>query len=115
MSPTTRVCPPGLLPHRGLLTHPTDGVAVPTSVLSTPFWAWPRSAGRPERRGPLQGPLRCPRLKFVFSPAGGGLNFIREVENEMHGAGRERGIGGEPDGEGEGAAAGVWRGSTLGS
>ena len=37
--------------------------------------------GRPVRR---LGPLRCPRLKFMFSPAGGGLNFIREVENEMH-------------------------------
>ena len=70
-----------LLPHRGLLTNPTDGVAILTSVPSTPFWAWPRSAGRPERH---LGPLRCPRLKIVFSPAGGGLNFIREVENEMH-------------------------------
>mmetsp|Transcript_19089 Transcript_19089/g.35156 ORF Transcript_19089/g.35156 Transcript_19089/m.35156 type:complete len:247 (-) Transcript_19089:444-1184(-) len=71
----------GLFPHRGLLTNPTDGVAILTSVPSTPFWAWPRSAGRPERH---LGPLRCPRLKIVFSPAGGGLNFIREVENEMH-------------------------------
>jgi len=52
-----------------------------TCVPSTPFWAWPRSAGRPERS---IGPLRCPRLKIVFSPAGGGLNFIREVENEMN-------------------------------
>ncbi|KAL7543701.1 hypothetical protein ACHAXR_012988 [Thalassiosira sp. AJA248-18] len=72
---------PRLFPHRGLLTNPTDGVAILTSVPSTPFWAWPRSAGRPERH---LGPLRCPRLKIVFSPAGGGVNFIREVENEMH-------------------------------
>jgi hypothetical protein len=80
------------------LTNPTDGVAILTSVPSTPFWAWPRSAGRPERS---LGPLRCPRLKIVFSPAGGGLNFIREVENEMHhgnddvgGGGGNRGHGG---------------------
>ena len=88
------MCSPGLLPHRGLLTHPTDRVAVLTR-----FWAWPRSAGRQERRGPL----RCPRLKTVFSPAGGGLNFIREVENEMHGAGREGGggLGGNRMGKGK--------------
>ncbi|KAL7473965.1 hypothetical protein ACHAXS_014256 [Conticribra weissflogii] len=85
------ICSPRLVPHRGLLTNPTDGVAILTSVPSTPFWAWPRSAGRPERS---LGPLRCPRLKIVFSPAGGGLNFIREVENEMHG----------DDGMGEGRA-----------
>lgn len=72
---------PALVPHRGLLTNPTDGVAVMTNVPTTPFWAWPRSAGRPERR---LGPLVCPRLKIVFSPAGGAMNFIREVENEMH-------------------------------
>ena len=97
---TCGVCPPGLLPHRGLLTHPTDGVAVLTSVLSTPFWAWPRSAGRPEQR---LGPLRCPRLKIVFSPASGGLNVIREVENEMHGAGGEGGggLGGNRMGKGK--------------
>ena len=77
---------PRLIPHRGLLTNPTDGVAILTSVPSTPFWAWPRSAGRPERS---LGPLRCPRLKILFSPAGGGLNFIREVENEMHDDGGE--------------------------
>jgi len=69
-----------LLPHRGFLSCPTDGVAVITSVPSTPFWLWPRSAGKPERRF---GPFSCPRLVVVFSPAGGGLNFIREVENEM--------------------------------
>ena len=63
------------------------------------MWAWPQSAGRPERRGPL----RCLRLKIMFSPAGGGLNFIREVENEMHGAGREGsgGLGGNRMGKGK--------------
>lgn len=81
LSGTCGICSLNLFPHRGLLTNPTDGVAILTSVPSTPFWAWPRSAGRPERS---LGPLRCPRLKIVFSPAGGGLNFIREVENEMH-------------------------------
>ncbi|KAL7518051.1 hypothetical protein ACHAWX_006711 [Stephanocyclus meneghinianus] len=80
------ICSPGLLPHRGLMTNPTDGVAILTSVPGTPFWAWPRSSGRPERS---LGPLRCPRLKIVFSPAGGGLNFIREVENEMQHGGSE--------------------------
>eukprot|EP01082_Thalassiosira_pseudonana_P011890 g9888.t1 g9888 contig4:803895-804847(-) len=87
------ICSPTLVPHRGLLTNPTDGVAILTSVPSTPFWAWPRSAGRPERS---LGPLRCPRLKICFSPAGGGLNFIREVENEMHAGGggsEQRGLG----------------------
>ena len=79
---TCGICSPTFFPHRGLLTNPTDGVAIMTSVPSTPFWAWPRSAGRPERH---LGPIYCPRLKIVFSPAGGGLNFIREVENEMHG------------------------------
>mmetsp|Transcript_5675 Transcript_5675/g.8229 ORF Transcript_5675/g.8229 Transcript_5675/m.8229 type:complete len:245 (+) Transcript_5675:108-842(+) len=79
---------PSLQPHRGFLTQPTDGVAIITSVPSTPFFMWPRSAGRPERR---LGPFTCPRLKVVFSPAGGGLNFIREVENEMNGM---RGDGG---------------------
>ena len=79
---TCGICSPAFFPHRGLLTNPTDGVAIMTSVPSTPFWAWPRSAGRPERH---LGPIYCPRLKIVFSPAGGGLNFIREVENEMHG------------------------------
>uniref|UniRef100_A0A7S2GTB7 Uncharacterized protein n=1 Tax=Helicotheca tamesis TaxID=374047 RepID=A0A7S2GTB7_9STRA len=69
-----------LLPHRGFLSCPTDGVAVVTSVPSTPFFLWPRSAGKPERR---LGPFSCPRLVVVFSPAGGGMNFIREVENEM--------------------------------
>lgn len=71
---------PALQPHRGFLSTPTDGVAILTSVPSTPFFMWPRSAGKPERR---LGPFTCPRLKIVFSPAGGGLAFIRDVENEM--------------------------------
>ena len=69
-----------LIPHRGYLTTPADGVAVLTSVPSTPSFMWPRSAGRPERR---LGPFTCPRLKIVFSPNGGSLNFLREVEEEM--------------------------------
>jgi hypothetical protein len=69
-----------LIPHRGYLTIPGDGVAVITSVPSTPFFMWPRSSGRPERR---LGPFTCPRLKIVFSPNGGALNFLREVEDEM--------------------------------
>lgn len=91
LSGSCGICSPGLLPHRGLLANPTDGVAILTSVPSTPFWAWPRSAGRPERS---LGPLRCPRLKILFSPAGGGLNFIREVENEMHHSDENGGSGG---------------------
>jgi len=71
---------PALQPHRGFLTTPTDGVAIITSVPSTPFFMWPRSAGRPERR---LGPFTCPRLKIVFSPCGGSLNFIHEVEKEI--------------------------------
>lgn len=70
----------GLIPHRGYLTTPSDGVAVITSVPSTPFFMWPRSAGKPERR---LGPFSCPRLKIVFSPNGGAMNFLREVEDEM--------------------------------
>jgi len=81
---------PTLLPHRGYLTSPTDGVAVITSVPNTPFFLWPRSAGKPERQ---LGPFVCPRLKMVFSPAGGGLNFIREVENEMRSFSGEGGTG----------------------
>lgn len=67
-------------PYRGLLATPTDGVAIVTTIPSTPFWLWPRSAGRPDRTCCF---VTCPRLTVVFSPAGGGLNFIREVENEM--------------------------------
>lgn len=69
-----------LIPHRGYLTTPSDGVAIITSVPSTPFFMWPRSAGRPERR---LGPFTCPRLKIVFSPNGGAMNFLRDVEDEM--------------------------------
>ncbi len=79
-----------LIPHRGYLTTPSDGVAIITSVPSTPFFMWPRSAGRPERR---LGPFSCPRLKIVFSPNGGAMNFLREVEDEMRacsGGGQQR-------------------------
>ena len=81
---------PGLLPHRGYMTCPDDGVAIVTTVPSMPLFMWPRSAGKPERR---LGPLTCPRLRVVFSPTGGALSFIREVEAEMRGEGR-----GAPDG-----------------
>ena len=81
---TCGVCSPGLLPHRGLLTHPTDRIAVLTR-----FWAWPRSAGRPER----WGPLRCPRLKIVFSPAGGGAQ-LHTGGGERDARGRQGGGGG---------------------
>jgi hypothetical protein len=69
-----------LIPHRGYLTTPSDGVVIITSVPSTPFFMWPRSAGKPERR---LGPFTCPRMKIVFSPNGGAMNFLREVEDEM--------------------------------
>lgn len=69
-------------PYRGFLADPTDGVAIVTTVPSTPFWLWPRSAGKPDRSCCF-GVLACPRLTVMFSPSGGGLNFIREVENEM--------------------------------
>jgi len=69
-------------PYRGFLSNPTDGVAIVTTVPSTPFWLWPRSAGKPDRSCCF-GVLSCPRLTVVFSPAGGGLNFIRDVETEM--------------------------------
>jgi hypothetical protein len=85
----------GLMPHRGYLTTPSDGVAIITSVPSTPFFMWPRSSGKPERR---LGPLTCPRLKIIFSPNTGALTFLREVEDEMRAslgggdiASRERG------------------------
>jgi hypothetical protein len=71
-----------LKPHRGFLSQPTDGVCIVTTVPSTPFWLWPRSAGKPDRSC-CWGMLACPRLTVVFSPAGGSLNFIREVESEM--------------------------------
>jgi hypothetical protein len=69
-------------PYRGFLSNPVDGVAIVTTVPSTPFWLWPRSAGKPDRSC-CSGILACPRLTVVFSPAGGGLNFIRDVETEM--------------------------------
>ena len=69
-------------PYRGFLATPVDGVAITTSVPSTPFWLWPRSAGKPDRSC-CCGFLSCPRLTVIFSPAGGSTNFIREVENEM--------------------------------
>jgi hypothetical protein len=71
---------PSLLLYRGFLTNPGDGVIVVTSVATPPFFMWPRSAGKPER---TIGPLALPRLRIVFSPAGGSLNFIKEVEHEM--------------------------------
>ena len=82
---------PGLLPHRGYMTCPDDGVAIVTTVPSMPLFMWPRSAGKPERR---LGPLTCPRLRVVFSPTGGALSFIREVEAEMRGEGRSTADGG---------------------
>jgi len=69
-----------LFPHRGFLSNPMDGVAVITSIPSTPFWAWPRSSDKPERKCCF---LACPRLVILFSPAGGAYNFIQEVESEM--------------------------------
>ncbi|CAB9523226.1 expressed unknown protein [Seminavis robusta] len=69
-------------PYRGFLSDPTDGVAIVTTVPSTPFWLWPRSAGKPDRSCCF-GIFACPRLTVMFSPTGGSLNFIREVENEM--------------------------------
>lgn len=81
-------------PYRGFLGDPTDGVAVVTTVPSTPFWLWPRSAGKPERVFCF-GFLYCPKLTVVFSPIGGGPNFINDVEREMlnfSNGGRKRGI-----------------------
>eukprot|EP00934_Nitzschia_sp_Nitz4_P005900 Nitzschia sp. Nitz4//scaffold61_size107673//3835//4793//NITZ4_004218-RA/size107673-augustus-gene-0.212-mRNA-1//-1//CDS//3329555659//5890//frame0 len=69
-------------PYRGFLSSPSDGVAIVTTVPSTPFWLWPRSAGKPERSF-LFGLIVCPKLTVVFSPAGGGHAFVTDVENEM--------------------------------
>jgi len=69
-------------PYRGFLGDPNDGIAVVTTVPSTPFWLWPRSAGKPERSWCF-GFLHCPKLTVVFSPTGGGQNFINDVEREM--------------------------------
>jgi len=74
-------------PHRGFLSAPTDGVCIVTTVPSTPFWLWPRSAGKPDRTCCF-GMVGCPRLTIIFSPAGGSLNFLRQVENEMRGGPR---------------------------
>lgn len=83
-----------VLPYRGFLSDPSDGVAVVTTVPSTPFWLWPRSAGKPERSWCF-GILFCPKLTVVFSPVGGGQNFINDVEREMlnfsTGGGQRRG------------------------
>ena len=69
-------------PYRGFLSTPTDGVAIVTTLPSNPLCMWPRSAGKPDRTI-CCGAIACPKLTIVFSPAGGGLPFIREVENEM--------------------------------
>lgn len=83
-----------LAPHRGYLSSPSDGVAIITSMPSEPLWLWPRSEHRQERRCCF-GVFGCPRLVVVFSPAGGGLNFINEVENEMKNtSGEVGGVGG---------------------
>lgn len=89
-------------PYRGFLATPTDGVAIVTTVPSTPFWLWPRSAGKPDRTC-CCGALSCPRLTVVFSPAGGSHNFVREVENEM------RNFSGRPSTHGSGGAGGMPR------
>jgi hypothetical protein len=76
----------GLIPHRGYLSNPRDGVAIMTRMPTTPFWSWPRSAeglgARADRRC-CMGLFGCPRLVIVFSPEGGASHFIREVEYEM--------------------------------
>jgi hypothetical protein len=75
-------CFPSMMPYRGFLSDPMDGVAIVTTVPSTPFWLWPRSAGKPERSF-FFGLLMCPKLTIVFSPSGGGHSFVTDVENEM--------------------------------
>lgn len=76
----------GLIPHRGYLSNPSDGVAIMTRMPTTPFWSWPRSAeglgSRADRRC-CMGLFGCPRLVIVFSPEGGASHFIKEVEYEM--------------------------------
>jgi hypothetical protein len=71
-----------VLPYRGFLSNPDDGIAVVTTVPSTPFWLWPRSAGKPERSFCF-GAIMCPKLTIVFSPSTGGHSFIQDVETEM--------------------------------
>lgn len=75
-------CFPSMMPYRGFLSDPTDGVAIVTTVPSTPFWMWPRSAGKPERSF-FFGLIMCPKLTIVFSPSGGGHSFVSDVESEM--------------------------------
>ena len=75
-------CFPSIMPYRGFLSNPLDGVSIVTTVPSTPFWMWPRSAGKPERSY-FFGLIMCPKLTIVFSPAGGGHGFVSDVENEM--------------------------------
>jgi hypothetical protein len=71
-----------VLPYRGFLSNPSDGVAIVTTVPTTPFWLWPRSAGKPERSF-CCGAIMCPKLTIVFSPSSGGHSFIQDVEAEM--------------------------------
>jgi len=71
-----------MMPYRGFLSDPMDGVSIVTTVPSTPFWMWPRSAGKPERSF-FFGLLMCPKLTIIFSPSGGGHQFISDVEREM--------------------------------
>ena len=75
-------CFPSLMPYRGFLSEPMDGVAIVTTVPSTPFWMWPRSSGKPERSF-FFGLIMCPKLTIVFSPSGGGHSFVADVEREM--------------------------------
>ena len=93
---TSMPCTVTAQPYRGFLSTPTDGVAIVTTMPSTPFWLWPRSAGKPDRTLLC---LSCPRLTVVFSPQGGGLAFCREVENEMRNFsnGTGRGLPRHPD------------------
>ena len=75
-------CFPSIMPYRGFLSNPMDGVAIVTTVPSTPFWLWPRSAGKPERSF-FFGLIMCPKLTIVFSPSGGGHSFVTDAETEM--------------------------------
>lgn len=75
-------CFPSIMPYRGFLSNPMDGVSIVTTIPSTPFWLWPRSAGRPERSF-FFGLIMCPKLTIVFSPSSGGHSFVSDVENEM--------------------------------
>ena len=75
-------CFPSIMPYRGFLSNPMDGVSIVTTVPSTPFWLWPRSAGKPDRSY-FFGLIMCPKLTIIFSPSGGGHSFVTDVENEM--------------------------------